>query len=156
MGLREIMEAFAAEVGVTDAKPDEMGSYHFNVDGMIVTFVEAGENLVTWAEVGEVPPVGHERFYRMLMESMFLGEQTAGGSFSIDPDSGKVYLQRFDALAALTLESFKAILEPFFDALEKWHDDVADFRDLAPDLENAEEAAAGESREFDLGSFMRV
>lgn len=155
MSLSEVMGAFASEVGIVDAEPDGMGAYHLDIDGMAVSFMEVGEYFAVWAEVGDVPPVGRERFYEMLMESMFPGEQsagTAGSSFSVDPDLDKVCLHRFDALAVLTPESFKAILESFCNVLEQWRGVVADYREETPDRNRAEEVPAGEG----LGEFMRV
>ena len=156
MELKEIIDAFAAGLDVDGVIPDDGGTYRFVIDGMVVSFVGAGDTLFTWAEVGEVPPAERERLYRVLLESTFQGEQTKGGAFAIDPESDKIYLQRFDAIPALTPENFKAMLESFVNILERWREIVADVRLLAPDQERREKAEAEESRGLSLGGFMRV
>ena len=156
MEIKEIMEAFAARAGVTDFAPDEEGVYHFGFDDMRVTFAEAGGRLLTLAEVGEVPPEGRERLYGVLLESMFLGGQTKGASFALDAETNLLYLQRFDALEALSHDGFRAMLEEFVHVLEDWRGIVSDFRDAAPGQVRAAKAAAKESRELSFGDFMRV
>lgn len=156
MELKEIVDAFAAGMNVDGVIPDDAGTYRFVIDGMVVSFAGAGDTLVTWAEVGEVPPMGCERLYRTLMESMFLGELTKGGAFAIDSGSNRIFLQRFDAMPVMTPESFKAMLETFVNILEKWREIVADFRAVAPEQERKAEAEAGESRDLSLGGFLRA
>ena len=152
MELNDIIGAFAAEVGAAGVVPDDAGAYHLDIDEMTVSFAQAGGSIVTWAEVGETPPEGRERLYRTLMESSLLGKATTGASFAIDSDSGRIFLQRFDALAAMTLDGFNAMLESFVNVLEEWRDIIAGFREPA----SGQEQEAEGIRELDRGGFMRV
>lgn len=156
MELKDIMEAFAAEVGVTEVAPDDAGVYHLEFDGMGVSFATADDRLVTWAEVGEIPSEGCERLYRALLEAMLLGSLTKGASFAVDSETDRIFLQRLDALAALSPEGFRKMIETFVNVLETWRKVVSDFQEVAPEQARKAEAAAAEVRELDRGGFMRV
>ena len=118
MELKEIMTAFAAEIGLTDLAPDEDGVYHLSIDDMTVSFAEDEGRLLTWAEVCEPPPEGQDRLNRVLLEAMFMGRATGGAVFSIDHESGKVFLHRHDSLAGMELDGFRVMLEGFVNTLE--------------------------------------
>lgn len=153
MELKEIMAAFAAEMGLEALTPDKGGRFHVAVDEMTVSFAEltdAGQ-LVTLAQVCEPPPETQSRLYRVLMEAMHMGAATGGAMFSVAPDGEMIYLQRFDALAALDYDGFKAMLGKFVNVLEEWRRLVAAFRDVAPALEAAENESDGGLRQFGPG-----
>lgn len=157
MELRELMDQFAAALEIEDSKPDADGAYHFEIDGMPVSLLEVAETgeLLTWADVGELPSEGRERFCMELMKAMFMGEGTGGATFSIARDSGRLCLHRVDALAALDFDSFRTKFERFVNILEEWRTMLADFREVAP--EHAHESATAESsRSLRLGGFIKV
>ena len=156
MELKEIMTAFAAEIGMTDLAPDEDGAYHLAIDDMTVSFAEDEGRLLTWAEVCEPPPEGKDHLNRVLLEAMFMGRATGGAVFSIDHESGKVFLHRHDSLAGMELGPFKALLEAFVNVLEEWRRTIADFRAVAPEIAKAEQSSAEEARQMGLGGFMQV
>lgn len=160
MELKELMDGLAAACGVLDVKPDAEGAYHLGIDDMTVSFMSLDESgqLVVWAEVCEPPPEGRERLYRTLMESMFLGRATGGGAFSIEPESGKVYLQRVEFLSALDVESFVGIVEKFVNVLEGWRKIIANYRPAAQEMErrSAEESAAARQAGMGMDGFMQV
>ena len=153
MELKEIMAAFAAELGLEALEPDADGLFHLAVDEMTVSFAElkdAGQ-LVTLAEVCEPPPETQSRLYRMLMEAMHMGAATGGAMFSVAPDGEMIYLQRFDALAALDCDGFKAMLEKFVNVLEEWRRTVAAFRVVEPALDDAKKESDAAFLQFGLG-----
>ena len=120
---------------------------------MTVSFAElkdAGQ-LLTLAEVCEPPPETQSRLYRMLMEAMHMGSATGGAMFSVAPQGEMIFLQRFDALAALDCDGFKAMLEKFVNVLEEWRRAVAAFRDIEPALNAVEEENDAALRQFVLG-----
>lgn len=154
MELKEIMGTFAAELGLEALEPDADGFFHLAVDEMTVSFAElkdAGQ-LLTLAEVCEPPPATQSRLYRMLMEAMHMGAATGGAMFSVAPDGEKIFLQRFDALAALDCDGFKAMLEKFVNVLEEWRQAVAAFRDIEPVLDDAKKESDAALRQFGLGA----
>ena len=154
MDLKEIMAAFAAEMGLEALAPDANGLFHIAVDEMTVSFAELADagRLVTLAEVCEPPPEAQSRLYRMLMEAMHMGSATDGAMFSVAPDGETIFLQRFDALAALDYEGFKAMLEKFVNVLEEWRQVVAAFRGVEPAINDAKEEEDAERRRFGLGA----
>ena len=156
MELKEIMAAFAAEIGLTDLAPDEDGAYHLGIDDMTVSFAEDGGRLLTWAVLGDPPPEGKDLLNNVLLEAMFMGRATGGAVFSIEHESGRVFLHRHDSLAGMELDGFKATLEGFVNALEAWTHTIADFRAVAPEVEQAEQTNAEEARMMGLGGFMQV
>ena len=156
MELKEIMTAFAAEIGLTDLAPDEDGVYHLSIDDMTVSFAEDEGRLLTWAEVCEPPPEGQDRLNRVLLEAMFMGRATGGAVFSIDHESGKVFLHRHDSLAGMELDGFRVMLEGFVNTLESWTHTITDFRAVAPEIAEAQRSSAEEARLMGLGGFMQV
>ena len=158
MEFDELMAGFVGKLGIEGAKPDAAGAWHFEIDGMSVSLLEVAETgeLLTWADVGEPPPEGRERLYRVLLESMFMGEGTGGASFSIAHDDGRVRLHRVDSLAGLDFDRFMANLERFVNILEEWRGILADFREAAPEQVRKMAEAAEETRAFGLGGFLQA
>lgn len=158
MELKEIMAAFVEETGLAGLEPDEEGAFHLDIDDMTVSFAEEAETgrLITWAEICEPPPEGKDMLNRILLEAMFPGGGGAGAVFSLDRESGKVYLHRYDALALTDLAGFKAMLEEFVNTLEKWKTAIADFRVAAPEIRKALDESDAAARQLDRGGFMQV
>ena len=158
MEYSELMQDFIRRLNVADARADADGAYHFVIDDMPISFMEVADRreLVVWGEVGELPPGNCARLYRTMLEAMFMGEGTLGNAFSIDRESGRVCLQRIVPLAVLDPAGFRELVERFANVLEEWRKLVADFREVAPELERAEPMREGETGNFGLGGFMRV
>ena len=117
MELSEVMAAFAAEMGLDGLEADEDGIYSVELDEMEISFTEADGRLITLAVVGALPSEGREGLLMQMLEAMHL---TDDATFSADPDSGTVFLQRFDVLASLDYKGFRARLEDFVSILEDW------------------------------------
>lgn len=156
MEFHELMKQFGERVGLADLAPGDSGVCRVGIDDMLVLFREDVETarIMIWAEVGEPPPEGRERLYRLLMEAMFMGQATGGATFSIESGSGKVYLQRNEFLSALDTDSFFGMLEKFVNVLEEWRKLVVDFRPPAGEQER--ETAAEPAPGFGSGGFMQV
>lgn len=157
MELAELIEGFAEKLGLAGLSLTD-GMCQVDIDGMVITFVEvaATHQVITCAEVGEPPPEGRERLYKVLMESMYMGRATGGSTFSLDPENGRLQLFRFDSLLLLDVESFMAMLEKFVNLLEQWRKMIGEFSDAAPGISNAEAEVAAETQRFSLGGFMQV
>lgn len=158
MEFTELMRKFAEKVGIADLPVSEDGVCRVEIDGMNVSFIEVPETrqLVTWAEVGEPPPEGRERLYRVLMESMYMGKATGGSTFSIDSETGLVHLFRLDPLPLLDLDTFTPMLERFVNVLEEWRKIVADYRGVASQLEKAAATEEVATRQMGANGFMQV
>ena len=158
MEFKELMVEFAKAARVDRIDPDDDGCYRFEIDGMVVTFSEVLESdeLLTWAEAGELPPEGRETLYRTLLEALYMGRATGGSVLSVDPESGMVCLHRGDPLAAMDFERFKATLQKFVNVLEFWRRTLADFRPAAREQAETAQTELDVEREVSLGNFMRV
>lgn len=154
----ELLKSFGAKVGLDDLEPMKDGIFSIEIDNMIVSFVEVPESrqLFTWADVGEQPPEGRERLYRVLMASMHMGKATGGSFFSIDASTGNVTLSRIDSLLLLDLDSFTSMLERFVNVLEKWRHLLSEYRNGASDVESAAEVEQEESLRMVQRGFMQV
>ena len=153
MELKKLIDGFGAANGIIGLRPDEDGVYSMSVDDMVVSVMEVAEGgrLVIWSVVGELPPEGRERLYRVMLEAMFAGQATGGCVFSIAPETGTVVLQRSEFLAAIDDTVFAGLLETFVNALEDWRKFVAGFRDATPELEAAQRQGDDELRRLGLG-----
>lgn len=160
MDFDEIIEQFAAAAGLEGFRADDDGVYRLLIDGMPVSACPADDgHIALFAPVGEPPPdavAGRERLYRTLLESAHLGRGTASASFSIDAETGEIYLQRLESAAGLDCEGFKLLLENFVDVLAEWRRIVADFRPIAAKVD--EEAREDEklSRNMGVDGFLQV
>ena len=152
MKLNEVIGGFAATIGIENVNPDDAEGYTFEIDGMTVSFLEIPETqeLVTTAEIGELPDEGREPIFRYLMEAMFRDGGSGGAIFSLEPDSSRIWAHRRDSLATMDVESFRAMLERFVNGLEEWRRIVSGLSDLAPKLAEAEGPAD------DSDAFLRV
>lgn len=156
MDFKELMSGFGEKVGIEGLAPDGENICRIDIDGMSVSLMEHLESrsIVIWAEVSEPPPEGVTILYRVLMEAMFMGQGTGGSSFSIEPESKKIFLHRIDPLQSLDLDSFCAILEKFVNVLEQWRKLIADFRPVAAEAGKVE-SSSGDPAPFG-GDFMQV
>lgn len=157
MGFKEIMAAFAAEMGVTGG-PDDAGAFHLDFDGMTVSFFETGDGsrLLLVGEIGELPPSGAEIFCRVMLRSMFLDGEASGATFALAPESDHAFLQRREPLAELDPVRFRAVVESFVNELEKWRTAFVSFRPAAEEIGKAKAREAGEMREIENNGFVRV
>ena len=151
------MRQFGAKVGIGDFEPDETNVCRLDIDDMLISFAEDPETaaVVTRAEICESPSHGAGMLYRLLMESMFMGQGTMGASFSIEPESGKIYLYRVDPTATLDPDSFSAILEKFVNMLEQWRKTLAGFMPVIAAVKEADDSARS-SAAFRGDGFMQV
>ena len=158
MEFEDLMAAFGRDVGIAGLGPERDGVCSIEVDGMRVSFLSmpGTGQLVTWADVCAAPPEGREQLYQTLMEAMFMGRATNGAMFAVPAGGETICLQRFDALATLELDGFKAMLEAFVNDLEHWQKFVAEFRDVANAIDADKEQEAAVLREVGLGDGIRV
>lgn len=139
MDFSELMQQFGAKIGLEGLVPDGDNTCRIDIDGMSVSFMGhlESDTVVTWAEVSEPPPEGVTLLFRVLMEAMFMGQGTGGAAFSVEPESGKIYLHRVDPLAVMDVDAFCTMLEKFVNVLEQWRKIIADFRPVAAEVEKS-------------------
>ena len=105
------------ETGIAAFKPNEDGFASMRVDdayNVNFQFVEATGKVLCFIEVMELPPDAPKAVYRDLLAGGLFGRDTAGGYFSLEPETETVvYSYVFD------LETASNDVEEFIHAIEK-------------------------------------
>ena len=121
----------------------EDGVCTLGIDDMTVTLMELREldALVITGEMGEPPPQGLEKLYRVMLEANHNFTGTAGATISLDPERHVFRLCRMSQLVATDVDALVTMLERFVNTLEAWRKLIADYRPVA------ERAAAAVEKE---------
>ena len=144
MTFADIIAALSKELGAKIETEGDMCAVQAGAtDGDSVTVILHGldecEAVLFAADLGEPPPEGRDRLMRVLLEANDLFRNTAGATLSLDPDSGRIRLQRAFQTDALAQGGVGVALAAFADTAVAWQSLVADFR-AAPS-----EAPAGQA-----------
>ena len=87
--------------------------------------------LLTGADLGEPPPHGRERLYETLLAANDLYGDTAGATLSLNRQTGRVRLQRYDDMNVLSNIGPAKALMAFADTAVAWKRVISGFRDAA-------------------------
>lgn len=167
MAFKEYVDALAKELGVQietegDACAVSLGADDGErVDILMLGFDERGV-LLTCADLCEPPPEGKERLFQTLLEANDLYGDTAGATLSMNRETGRVRLQRFDDIDTLAKIGSAKTLIAFADTAAAWKKIIADYRDTprkrAADAAGDVSAANpdGTGGNFRTGGFMQV
>ncbi len=98
------------------------------LDILMQGFEEHGM-MLTCADLGEPPPEGRERLYQILLEANDLYADTAGATLSLNKETGRVRLQRYDDMDVLAKLGPAKALIAFCDIAASWQRLIAGFRD---------------------------
>ena len=147
MDFSEIVADFAKRHSV-DGLTAENGATALDIDGIVVTLVEAADGLVASAEIGEQPAEGRADFADILLKANL----ESAAFFAQTPETGIYVLVRRLPLAGLDLDAFDVALEALVNAAETWRRLLADFRPVAAQAAAEEESAPA----FGAGGFMQV
>ena len=144
MEFEELLKPLAAACGVERLEPDESHMVHFGADGSALTIVGDPETrmVVLLSELGDLPIEGREAFYEQALRSNWLFQGGAGASLAINPESGKLALNRAVPMDALDGAAFVETVRSFLISLYRW-------RELARDWRGAVES--GEAANADVG-----
>ena len=135
MEAKEDYIKFLSEVrkasGVDAFKSDESGLVSVRVDdayNVNLQFVEATGKILCFVEVAELPTDAPRTVYRDLLAGGLFGKDTAGGYFSLDPESETVVYNYFFDLetAAQDVEEFIATLEKILQLCDIWAERIKD------------------------------
>ncbi len=117
----EDYRSFLTEVrkasGIDTLVPDESGLVSVRVDdeyNVNLQFVEATGRVLCFVEVAELPTDAPKAVYRDLLTGGLFGKETAGGYFTVEPESETVVYNYF-----FDLEEAAQDVEEFIDAIEK-------------------------------------
>ena len=126
-------KAFLAQVrkltGLDVMVPDETGLMMLRVEdryNLNLQFVEATGKVLCFVEVAELPKDAPKAVYRDLLVGGLFGKETAGGYFTLEPQSETlIYNYFFDlAMAARDIEDFVATLEKILQLCDMWFDRI--------------------------------
>ena len=132
MEFNELIKGLSEKLGLGLSPQDDVCV--LGIDDMQVTLQALNEVdlLSTYGEIGEPPPQGLEQLLTAMLNANHLFQGTAGATISRDPETGKFYLCRCEALSILTVERLMESLETFVNVLETWRKLVADYRPSDP------------------------
>jgi hypothetical protein len=134
----KLIENFGERLGMTlGHNPD--GVYLFEIDGLAFAIHDLDEcsRIVLSGDLGHPPPECREKLCVALLEAQHMLKNSAGATFSLNPETGNFSLCKALVPAVLDADGFFAETESFVNTLHAWADIIRDFR---PELA----AAAGD------------
>lgn len=113
------------ETGIAAFKPNEDGLASMRVDdayNVNLQYVAATGKVLCFIEVAELPPDAPRQVYRDLLAGALFGKDTAGGHFSLEPESEIVVYNYFFDLetAASDIEEFIQTIEKILQLCDLW------------------------------------
>lgn len=138
MTFADIVAALSKELGTEiETEGDVCAIQAGAADGGSVTVIlhgldECGAVLFA-AVLGEPPPDGRDRLLRVLLEANDLFRDTAGATLSLDPDRGRIRLQRAFPADTLAQGGVGIAFAAFANTAAAWQKLVADFRAAPPE-----------------------
>ena len=125
----KLIENFGERLGMTlGHNPD--GVYLFEIDGRAFSIHDIPEcsRIVLSGDLGHPPPECREKLCVALLEAQHMLKNTAGATFSLDPEAGNFTLCKALVPAILDTDGFFAEAESFVNTLHAWADIIRDFR----------------------------
>ena len=143
----EDYKAFLADVRketeIDALVPDETGLVTVNVDetyNVNLQFVEATGNILCFVEVAELPHDAPTAVYRDLLAGGLFGKETAGGFFTLEPDTETVIYNYFFDLETIAddAEEFVSALEKILQLCDIWVERIKGILEDGKSSENTE------------------
>lgn len=129
MKTQEDYSLFLAEVrkvsGIDSLRSDETGLVSVKVDDTYIVnlqFIEATSKILCFIEMAELPHDAGCEVYRDLLAGGLFGKETAGGFFTLEPETNIViYNYFFDLeMAEKDIEEFISTLEKILQLCDLW------------------------------------
>ncbi len=139
----EFMAEVRKATGIDTLSPDESGLVSVRVDdayNVNFQFVEATGKILCFVEVAELQPDTPGTVYRDLLVGGLFGKDTAGGYFSLEPETETVIFNYFFDLetAANDVDDFISTLEKILQLCDIWAErirgNLGDASGLSDDL----------------------
>lgn len=117
--------------GIEALKPDDGGLVSVRVDdayNVNLQFIEATGRILCFVEVAELPTDAPKAVYRDLLVGGLFGKDTAGGYFTLEPESETVVYNYFFDLEAASkdVEDFVSTLEKMLQLCDFWAERIRD------------------------------
>jgi hypothetical protein len=136
MTFGELLEGIGKNLGVELA--DEGGAAAVEVDGNpIVLHMADDDLLLIHADLGEMAPENRDRIRAVALEANFLYQGTGGATLAVDPNSGRLHLQKYNWLDRLDAENAVESLARFADTVKTWKGLLAETMARAPEESDA-------------------
>jgi hypothetical protein len=145
-----LIEQFGKRLGMAlERNPD--GAYHFEIDerSFAILDITECERIILSGDLGHPPPECREKLCVVLLEAQHMLKNTAGATFSIDPETGNFSLCKTLVPAVLDTDGFFREAENFINVLHSWSDIIACCR---PEASSAD----GETPDFRDPGFLAV
>ena len=142
MTFADVVAALSKELGIEiESEGDACAIRAGATDGTSVTVIlygldECGAVLLA-TDLGEPPPQDQIRLLHVLLEANDLFRNTAGATLSLDPDRGRIRLQRAIPTDTLALGGVGIAFAAFADTAAAWQQLLADFRAAPPESPSA-------------------
>ena len=137
MKTREDYEKFLEEVrkttGIEALTPDETGLVSVRVQdeyNVNLQFIEETGKILCFVEVAELPKEAGREVYRELLSAGLFGKETAGGYFSLEPNTEIVVYNYFFDLEMVEkdVDEFVAALEKILQLCDLWAERLKDIQ----------------------------
>lgn len=125
----KLIEKFGERLGMAlERNPN--GDYLFEIDGLAFSIHDLHEcdRIILCGNLGLPPPEYREKLCATLLEAQHMLANTAGATFSIDPDTGDFALCKPLVPAILDADGFFLEAETFVNTLHAWAAIIRDFR----------------------------
>jgi hypothetical protein len=145
-----LIEKFGERLGMAlERDPD--GFYLFEIDGRAFSIhdIPECERIILSGDLGHPPPQCRAELCVALLEAQHMLKNSAGATFSLNPETGNFSLCKALVPAVLDADGFFAETESFVNTLHAWADIIRDFR---PELA----AAAGHPPGMHDSSYLTV
>ena len=121
MDFKEIMEAFAADAGMTESVAYEDEVCHLDINGRDYGFRTSPEEdrLVVWTAISARPPESGEAYLAELLRANFMNQGMPDGALSLSDDD-VVYAHCSLRLPIFDKEEFYRLLRRFVTAVDEW------------------------------------
>lgn len=119
---RALMSELGAGLGAPDMTPDEDGYIALTFDDveLHLQYEDDEAQVVAFTRLGEAEVTRSGQIYGMLLGANLFWQGTNGATFSIEPDSGLVFLADRHAVDSLSLERLNDWLENLLDTTVYW------------------------------------
>lgn len=123
MDFKELIDAFAADVGMTEpvVYEEEGNVCHLAINGRGYGFrgVPEADRMVVWSALCARPPESGEAFLVQLLRANFMNQGLPDGALSLSDDD-IVYAHCSLKLPAFDKEEFYGVLRRFVTAVDDW------------------------------------
>ena len=135
----KFMKLVSAHTGIEALVPDDTGLVSVRVEerfNVNLQFVEATGDVLCFVEVVELPVDAPKAVYRDLLAGGLFGKDTAGGYFTLEPETETVVYNFFFDLetAAKDVEDFVSTVEKILQLCDLWAERIkGNLADSGPD-----------------------